>query len=300
MPTPDTRRIVVSADGSAGALNAVAWAASEAALRRVPLRIVHAFAWPMLNVPPVLWQVGPEGGLQAHAGHVLAEAEKVARSVGATIEISTAVVTDLPLPMLLEESKQATYVVVGPSSLGSFAEATGGAPMIELPARAQAPVVVVHGEQRLDPTGGLVIVGFDGSPPSAAALEVAAAEANTRDSRLLVVSVERSSLLRRLRRFVAEVPMNRSSVIRDLQRLRGRYPDLRIEERRLTGHVGGALVSLSDQASLIVVGNRGRGGFTSMLLGSTSHALIHHARCPVIVVPHIGGPSEQQSDPRRS
>lgn len=39
----------------------------------------------MLNVPPVLWQMGPGGGLQAHAGAVLAEAEKVARSVAATI-----------------------------------------------------------------------------------------------------------------------------------------------------------------------------------------------------------------------
>jgi len=40
----------------------------------------------------------------------------------------------------------------------------------------------------------------------------------------------------------------------------------------------------ADTAQLVVVGSRGRGGFTGMLLGSTSHALIHHCPCPLVVV----------------
>ncbi|MET0315386.1 MAG: universal stress protein, partial [Rhodococcus fascians] len=62
-----------------------------------------------------------------------------------------------------------------------------------------------------------------------------------------------------------------------------KYPDVEVRRVVAQDRPVRVLAQLSEQASLIVVGNRGRGGFRGMLLGSTSYALIHTADCPVLV-----------------
>lgn len=280
---PDAQPVVVGTDGSSGALLAVTWAAGEASLREAPLRIVHASApRPALNLPPVAWQVGPHGGARAHAELAVSGAEKAAREVAPAVPISTAVVTDFPLALLVNESRRACLLVVGVSGVGALTDVLAGSLTTELVSRALAPVAVIRGGPSPTRTDHLVVVGVDGSPLSAAAVDVAAEEAALRNGRLLAIYVrrERESWWGRRRRATRELQVVRQTILQ----CRRRYPGLPIERRIVSGHPSGILVDLSSRADMVVAGTRGRGGFAGLLLGSVSQALLQHAECPVLVV----------------
>jgi nucleotide-binding universal stress UspA family protein len=72
----------------------------------------------------------------------------------------------------------------------------------------------------------------------------------------------------------------------ELEEFRAEVPDneVPIETRLLEGSAADGLVAESRDADLVVVGTRGRGGFSSLLLGSVSAEVAHHARCPVVLV----------------
>jgi nucleotide-binding universal stress UspA family protein len=62
------------------------------------------------------------------------------------------------------------------------------------------------------------------------------------------------------------------------------FPDVDLRSRLIRGQVIDEVVGLSKQADLLVVGNKGHGAFTGMLVGSVALKLVHHAACPVVVV----------------
>lgn len=135
-----------------------------------------------------------------------------------------------------------------------------------------------------------VIVGVDGAQDSVRALEWAAEYARAFDAPLHVLAAyDVPTVLGPYAMAGWESPTKLEEAARSMltDTVRDTLGEnARVEEQVLRGHAAEALVKVSKGARLVVVGSRGRGGFTGMLLGSVSQHVVAHARCPVIVMPH--------------
>ncbi len=140
---------------------------------------------------------------------------------------------------------------------------------------------------------GRIVVGVDGSAGSLAALRWAAAEARVRKATLEVVVAWQYPALSTIPAFGVLPPADEMATdakqgLADLLRDEGLLddPDLEITEAVIQGSAGSALIGAATGADLLVVGSRGHGGFTGLLLGSVSQQCVTHAPCPVVVIPH--------------
>ncbi len=141
------------------------------------------------------------------------------------------------------------------------------------------------------PTEGPIVVGIDGSESSKAAVEVAFEQAAARGASLVAVNVWSDVSVQPSLGASPEDPLWSSIQTGEevvlSERLAGyqeRYPDVTVERVVARDRPVRVLSEFAEKAQLIVVGSRGRGGFTGMLLGSTSNALLHTADCPVMIV----------------
>ncbi|MHB9149509.1 MAG: universal stress protein [Thermoleophilia bacterium] len=137
---------------------------------------------------------------------------------------------------------------------------------------------------------GTIVVGVDGSAQGEVALEFAAHEAALREARLLVVAAWESPMI------VAPVgvyPVEAFQSLRDdvesivqaaVARVTELEPGVTCEGRVVEGQPAAVLLREAQDAEMVVVGSRGYGGFASLLLGSVSQQMVHHAPCPVVVV----------------
>ncbi|MFJ9721973.1 universal stress protein [Streptomyces sp. NPDC101209] len=285
--------VVVGVDGSASSLSAVDVAAREAHLRGAPLRIVHAADRPVPFPPPGAAPWPPfDPLLEPLAQGVLAHAEERAYEAAPDIDVLPSVVAGEPLEVLEVASRSAALVVVGGRGRSAFAGLLLGSTAVQLAAHGRCPVMVVRG--RPDPAGP-VLLAVDGSPAGEAAVEFACAEAALRDAPVLALHVW-NTWSARAHDDPGDPPIAVVSDVdhlRDVEQrlldetvargLRGR-PHLTVERRLVRSRIRPALIDAGREAQLMVVGARGRGGFTGLLLGSVSQALLHHAHCPVTVV----------------
>jgi nucleotide-binding universal stress UspA family protein len=137
-----------------------------------------------------------------------------------------------------------------------------------------------------------IVVGVDGSETADAALEFAVAEAALRGATLRIVSAwdipaaAYGGGYLDLDEGIVLAIRDEAQKVADAAAATaaGSQPSLRCDVRVIEGQAAAALLDQAADASLLVVGNRGRGGFASLLLGSVSQQVVQHATCPVVIV----------------
>lgn len=282
--------IVVGVDGSAASNFAVCWAARDAAMRRIPLTLVHMVnpalpVWPQMDVvaDTLTWQ-------DDYGRRALEEAAKIAHDAtkaDCRIRIVCELRHETPARALIGLSEQAQLVVVGSNGRGAITQALLGSVSSAVVRGACCPVAIIRDEDPLmpDPLHAPVLVGIDGSPASELATAIAFDEASRRGVALKAVHAWSDTALFELPR--ADWSAARSEAERDLaERVAGwqeRYPDVTVHRLVIHDHPARQLIEQSESAQLVVVGSHGRGGMTGMLLGSVSNAVVHAVRMPVIV-----------------
>ncbi|MFE0022596.1 universal stress protein [Amycolatopsis sp. NPDC059021] len=286
--------ILVGTDGSDGANRAVAWAAATAAVHGDVLRIVSA-----VNIAGLYYGGGAPLGesmlndLQKASEGFVREAEALARSLRPGLRIEGRTQPEAPVPLLVEQSRDARMLVVGSAGRGQFLATVLGSTTSALVGHAQCPVAVVRGRAVGGevPDDGPVVAGIDGSPTSERAIAVAFEEASLRKAPLVALHAW-SDVVYDSARATARLLPQWESLVADEERLlaerlagwQEKYPDVEISRDVRLDRPRHALLELSERARLVVVGSHGRGGFAGMLLGSTGQALVQHAGCPVLVV----------------
>ena len=292
MTAPTGRRpIVCGLDPDPGHRLGLAWAADEAHRRRLPLRLVHAQGVPTIRVTEAdLLPTWEEWNRTLHvAGEaLLGEAVAFAEARHPDLEVTTLLAEGEPSWVLREQSRDACAVVLESRRLSTMQELfTSASVALPLMAHARCPVVVVREPEHTSQEHPYFVVGVDGSRSSLAAIDVAFEEAQLRHAALRALFVWHPPLLGNLdeeaaqqecRRLLAEVVSGRTA----------KYPDVDLYHEVVRGHPVEVLTRESAHALGLVVGTRGHGGFTGMLLGSVSQGVLHHAQCPLIAVaaPH--------------
>ncbi|WNV84843.1 universal stress protein [Umezawaea sp. Da 62-37] len=281
VPTKHTAPIVVGVDGSTSARDAVGLGAAEALHRHRTLRLVHAQL--LLPFDGLEDTERLRDGMHHDGWHRLHEAADVAHEVAPGVELDLTLETGDPATVLIRESASAYEVVVGSRGAGGFAELLAGSTALAVSTYGHCPVTVVRGT--VWPRGP-VVVGVDGTAAGEPAIEWAFDRAALDGADLIAVHVWHPRMSG-----LALGEADRLALTSDHHRLlaerlagwQEKYPDVHVERVVAEGHVAKRLADYSDTARLLVVGPRGRGGFAGLLLGSTSHALLHHAPCPVLV-----------------
>ncbi|QKW48628.1 universal stress protein [Streptomyces buecherae] len=280
--------IVVGVDPDPARRLALAWAADEAQRRGLSLLLVHVQGLPTGGYGSGGTRPSWEDwnrALHDTSERVLREAADFVATRRPTVESSTLLAEGEPAWVLREQSRDASMVVVGSRHLSRRRELfTSASVALPLSAHAHCPVVIVTEPEHLTQQPAYLVVGVDGSPPSTAAVDMAFEEASLRGARLRALYVwqppplgvlDETAALGECRRVLSEVVAGRTAT----------HPDVELHHEVIRGHPVQVLADASQHALGLLVATRGHGGFTGMLLGSVSQGLLHHARCPLIMVP---------------
>ncbi|PZG45506.1 universal stress protein UspA [Spongiactinospora gelatinilytica] len=282
------RVIVVGVDGSDAATAAVEWAADDAARAGARLRIVHAVE--RTPYAMAMFSAQGQGDVMRSAHRVLSDAEAVAGKRQPGIDVDCELLQGGAAATLRGQAGDSAEIVIGGSGLGGFPGAVLGSVSTHVAGHVRGPVVVV----RFGPgTGsgtahGQVVVGLDDYQACEPALAYAFEQAMLRASTLRVVHAWRPPAHAHIPGRAHDLEEIHAARCRTaaaaLGGWRRRYPQVPVIEDVRRAHPVDALISVSAQADLVVVGSQGRGAIGAVMLGSVTLGLLYGARGSVAVV----------------
>jgi nucleotide-binding universal stress UspA family protein len=296
--TTDPRRIVVGYDGSDHAAAAVDWAAAEAQRRGAPLTVLHVAEYGVAQGPvgPTPWR--PDI-VEAAATSIVAAGVERARKTATDVAVEGTWTTSGAALQLVRASQQAALLVVGTRGHSELVGAAIGSVAFSVSSHAHCPVVVVRGaDPRTAGPGRPVVVGVDGSDCAREAVRFAAVTAAELHAPLTVVSAwpsyegqAQGSMAawvvdgEAIRAFDTEMRSYAEELAATAAREAATAaPGVEVTRTVAEGRAADVLATAGREAGLVVVGSRGRGAFAGLVLGSTSHRLIHLSPCSVAVV----------------
>ena len=292
-----TRPVVVGIDDIEHSASAVKAAAREAELRGAPLWLAHAYQW----LPPVAVGItpgndSPEGAVRDAATALLVRATTEVHGAFPDLDVHTYAMSGRPGPCLADLAKDAALLVVGGRGRGGFPGMLLGSAALSTVAHARCPVLVMRGDQNTGPaTAQRILVGVDvlDPPTGADVLGFVFEEAALHGWGVLALHAWQDPAYL-YPAGLGGIPRSQLNELNGerrqrldtlLARWQEKHPDTYVQTQVLTGVPSRLLVDSSRLADLLVLGAQRHSDGDGVRLGGLAHSVLHHAHCPVVIVP---------------
>ncbi|MEW2259544.1 universal stress protein [Streptomyces sp. NPDC047869] len=286
-----TRPITAGVDGTEESLAALDWAAREAVRRGLPLRVVHAWRYA---------EALATADRDTQHGWVSEGVREAVRTVAGRhpeLAVDVDVLEGGVADALTDAAAGSELLVLGSRGHGPVMGFLLGSVGRQVIAETARPVVLVRAGDRAaaEAAGRDVVVGQHGGPEdSAAALRFAFETAAVRGATVRAVRAwtlppvfaYSPGSLKLLDEAGGLEPYEKQALADALGPWRERFPQVPVAEHVEMGSAGQVLLSVAGRAQLMVVGRRSRRTAVGARIGSVAHGVLHHAECPVAVVPH--------------
>jgi nucleotide-binding universal stress UspA family protein len=308
--------VTVGLDGTRESLAAVDWAAREALLRNVPLRIVHVRETGAYPYSPIADDEVEREWAQTITSEALDDLAGRMPELAVTVEM----VSGRPAHVLADASAETDLLVLGSRGLGTVLGFIVGSTALPTVAHTACPVLLVRARPRAygdetgertdtergtatdaqthpypasETPGGDIVLGLDLGRPCDELIAFAFDTAARHSAQLRVLHAWDLPPTYGLRPLPVPPAMTNELLAAQNQALaatlrprQGEQPDVKVQAEAVIGQPSRLLVEAASQASMLIVGRRNRRSRIGTHVGNVAHAVMHHARTPVAVVPH--------------